>query len=186
MNKAFEIGKTTYSFASEEDVKVDFSLVEEKDGVSLYKVRFDWDSERCPKKIVLTYSLPCVDIYGFWDPLSRVRHIVPAWVGEAVADSRLANGMPLKAAFSKRSENAYMVAISDVKRPISIKFGGSHQTACINVTISFFTALTGPFSSYEAFIRIDERRMPFDLAVKSVRRWFDSLGYKSPYIPEYA
>ena len=186
MKKVFEIGKTEYSFASEEDVNIDFSLVESSDGVSLYKVRFDWEKECCPKKIVLTYSFPCVDMYGLWDPLSRVRHIVPSWVGESIAESRVASGMPLKAIFSKKGDNAYLMTVSDVKSPISIKFGGSHQTACIEAIVSFFTALTGPFSSYEALIRIDERRIPFVDAIKSARGWFDSLGYKCAYVPEYA
>ena len=183
MNKLFEIGGKAYSFTAEENVDIAFEQLSDENGISVFKVRFDWGRLCSPKKITLYYEMPCRDMYNTWDALSKTRHIA---FGGDTTESYIAFGMPLKALFSKNGDNRYLLTVSDVKSPLKLNFGSHYQNAIIKVKIDFFSALTGPFDSYETFIRVDERSIPFDIALKDAYSWFASFGYKNSAAPELA
>ena len=73
MKKIFEIDNRTFTFEHEENVDISFSLKSEKDGISLYSVAFEWEETHAPKKITLSYSIPCIDTYTMWDPIEKMR-----------------------------------------------------------------------------------------------------------------
>ena len=183
MKKELLINGTEFSFDYTDDVKIDFSLLEENDGIAFYKVSFDWGREVTPRQISLYYEIPAVDMYFMWDPINKIRDMSFPF---RATESRLPSGMPLKSIVSRDSTNSYLVALADVKTPISINMRASQYRPMAPVRIDFFTMLCGPFSTYETVIRIDKRRIPFEQAIYSARDWFDSLGYKNDYIPDAA
>ncbi len=183
MKQSFNFGGRDYTFDFDEPVKIEFEQQSAKDGISLFRVRFEWEKVCSPKKITLSYSMPCKNTYNMWDALSRNRHIA---FGGDNTDSYIAFGMPLKGLLSKDGKNTYLLTVSDVKSPLRIVFGSHYQDAIIKARIEFFCELTGPFDHYEAVIRVDERDMPFDLALADAYKWFGSLGYKNSPAPEAA
>lgn len=184
MKKIFELNNRAFTFDYEENVDIRFSVKEENDGVILYRVSFEWEELCAPKKITLSYSIPCVDTYTMWDPIEKLRFI--PFGDRQLTDSRLASGMPLKGLVSSTGKNRYLSAVSDVKSPIVQRMRASITGATVDCFIDFFTQMTGPFKSYEAEIRIDTRDIPFDCALYGARAWFDGLGYENAYVPEDA
>jgi len=183
MKKEILINGRCFTFTYEDEVSIDMSLVSSENGITYYKVSFDWGRLVTPKPIRIDYELPAVEAYYMWDPLEKLRNLS---FGYSVTESRLPWGMPLKSLISRDSKNVYQVAVSDVKTPISIRMRASHYRPVTPIGIDFFTMLTGPFSSYEALIRIDERRIPFYDAIYGAREWFNSLGYKNEHTPDLA
>ena len=183
MKKIFEIGGRTYAFESEQDLNVDFYLDKKEGDISYFKLNFDFGSSVIPKKIGLSYRMPAIDVYNMWDPMTRVHYL---GFGKLPTPSRLSSGMPIKQFISKSGKNRYLIAISDVKSPLCISAGASERNGMLNVQLDFFTDITGPFDKYEAIIRIDERDMPFDDAIKEAREWFSEIGYRASVAPEKA
>ena len=183
MENKYIIGRKEFVLKSSLDVEADFCLAEEKEGISVYRISFRWDKPCSPEVITLSYSIPAVEIYTMWDPIDKRRHIPFSY---KITESRLGCGMPLKCLVSASGENAHLLTVSDVKSPIHEKMKANIYTGMIDCEIDFFTALTGPFESYEALIRIDERRISYDIAVHGAVSWFESLGYGNSYVPKDA
>ena len=183
MKKEFIIDGTTFTFDHSEDVEIEFSLQSQDDGISFYRVAFDWGKLVSPKTISLDWEIPSVDMYYMWDPINKIRD---KSFGFRATESRLPSGMPLKSMVARDSKNAYLIAMSDVKTPLSLRMRCSQYSPVIPVGIDFFTMLCGPFQKYETVIRIDTRRISFDQAIYSAVDWFAQLGYKNDYVPDSA
>ncbi|MBO5223030.1 MAG: alpha-galactosidase [Clostridia bacterium] len=188
MEKIFEISGNIYTFKTEEDVDINFEKISNDNGLSLYKVSFGWKERVFPKRITLEYKILCTDVYTVWDSYRVFATDQTVTFRKTQTKSRLASGMPLKQLFSKRGINRHLLAVSDVRTPMTLSMGSYARPAFDSMTISvdFFTMLTGPFDSYEAIIRIDEREIPFDEAVKDARKWYNGFGYTPAFSPEYA
>ena len=183
MNKEFIFGSDTFCFTYEESVDIRFSKESEHNNVTLYRIGFEWEKGINPKQISLSYEIPDVDMYTMWDPIDPLRNI---HFGGKTTVSRLACGMPVKGFVSHQNENAYLISVSDVKTPLSLKMKSDCMRGTIHVGVDFFTMLTGPFKQYEAFIRIDRRKIQFHQAVYDTVKWFESFGYRNEYVPELA
>ena len=173
MQKNFEINGNAFVFNSEEDVDISFEQISSDGGLSLYKVAFKWNERVFPKKITLDYKILCTDVYTIWDSYRVFATDQTVTFRKTQTKSRLASGMPLKQILSKRGINRHLLAVSDVRTPMTISMGSYARPPIdsMMISIDFFTMLTGPFDSYEAIIRIDERAIKFDEAVKHARKW---------------
>lgn len=188
LNKEININEISYVFEYAEDSKIQdigMELISELDGITLYKVNLKWSEAVIPEPIQITYQIDCVDCYSLWDCINRERHINPYWVKNRT-NSRLADGMPIKQVISKQGLNRHLVSISDAKNPLSISMGGNQDLNTVETEIKFFTATVSPMTEYEAYIRIDTREIPYSDAIRDARDWYDSFGYKPPYVPDDA
>lgn len=183
MTQQFVIENKKYNFEYEEEVRIAFSKVREENGIAFYHVSFDWNELHSPKPIVLSYEIPAADFYYMWDAIHPQRNLSFSY---RPTDSRLPWGMPLKSLVSRNGNNAYLVALSDVKTPLSIRMRCNNERPIVTVAIDFFTMLCGPFSHYETELRIDCRKIAFDEAIYGARAWLDALGYQNGYVPDAA
>ena len=188
MQKNFEINGNAFVFNSEEDVDISFEQISSDGGLSLYKVAFKWNERVFPKKITLDYKILCTDVYTIWDSYRVFATDQTVTFRKTQTKSRLASGMPLKQILSKRGINRHLLAVSDVRTPMTISMCSYARPPIdsMMISIDFFTMLTGPFDSYEAIIRIDERAIKFDEAVKDARKWYNEFGYTPAFSPKYA
>ena len=184
MKKFFCVDRTDFSFTLEEDVHIEITSIDERDGISLYRIRFDWNEACSPKTIKLSYALPCVDCYACWDPIGKLRFL--PFGRKQDTESQLGDGMPLKGVLSRRGNNSHLIAIADVKSPIRQSIRATPLGGMLEVSIDFFTMLTGPMEHYETLLRVDRRSIPFYQALYDARAWFESLGYPNAYVPESA
>jgi len=183
MKKQILIDGQAFEIACDGEVRFELSSSGEADGISFYRICFDWDGLTSPKSITLSYEIPAVDLYYMWDPIHPQRNLS---FSNRTTDARLPSGMPLKALVSRDGTNAHLLALSDVKTPISIGMSCNYANTSVAVSVVFFTMLCGPFSHYEAELRIDRRRIAFDRAIYSAREWFDALGYRNGFVPDAA
>ena len=187
MQKIFNYDGFEFAFSFDEDVSVDFAPLQKKDGVAFYKVVFKWAERVFPKKVTLDYKFICSDVYSTWDSFRVYATDQTITFRKTFTKSRLASGMPLKQAISKRGKNRHLLAVSDVRTPMTLAMGSQSRPPFENImtSIEFFTLLTGPFEKYEAIIRIDEREIDFEDAVKDARNWYNEFGYAPAYSPEH-
>jgi len=185
MEKRFEINGKTFTFTHEEDVEICFEALPGKEGVSLYKIAFDWGKRVIPKKIIFEYKFTCRDVYTVWDPLLTDRNV---HFNKLTSPSRLAWGIPVKQVQSKSGNNVHTLALSDVRTPMTLGVGSYPRPNFdkIQVEIVFFTQICGPFDKYETILRIDERANHFSDVLREARAWYDGFGYGAAYSPEYS
>ena len=185
MEKTIFIDGKSFLFDFSEDTDISFSLVERREGISVYRLFFKWPEAHSPKQITLTYEIPCRNTYYVWDPIEKKRSI--PFGRSQVTDSRLGSGMPLKALVSRESKNAHTISVSDVKTPIALTMASfKFYEGIIKIGVELFTSLTDARDTYETFIRIDERQVDLDDVLYGARDWFDSLGYTNSHIPSEA
>ena len=183
MKQTIEINESIFEFEYEEEARIAFSKKSEENGIAVYHVCFDWGELTSPTPITLSYEIPATDLYYMWDAIHPQRNLSFSY---RATESRLPWGMPLKSLVSRNGNNAYLVALSDVKTPLSIRMRCNNERPTVTVSIDFFTMLCGPFSHYETELRIDCRKIAFDEAIYGARKWFDALGYQNGYVPDAA
>ena len=127
MNQRFLIEDRVFDFACEDEISIGFSLEESSEEVACYRVSFEWDHNAVPHTVTLSYEIPAIDLYYMWDPINPLRNLSFSY---RATESRLPTGMPLKSLVSRDGTNAYLLAVSDVKTPISVKM----RPTCGNVT----------------------------------------------------
>lgn len=185
IKQEIEVMDTNYVFEYSEDAKlkeVSMEFICDVHGVKTYRVWFEWTEKVIPSPIKITYQIDCIDCYSLWDCLNKSRHINAYWEKNKTS-SRLANGIPIKEVISKQGLNKHLVAVSDAKNPLSISMGGNQDLNTVETEIVFFTATVSPINSYEAYVRIDTREIAYEQAIRNARDWYDSFGYKPPYVP---
>lgn len=149
-------------------------------------IRIDMPTKTNPEKTAIRWDIPVSDIFSQWNPMLWFDNAVaPQWENTKCA-SRSALGAPVQTHISADGENRITVALADVKTPCEIYSGISEEKATISYKLVFFTEMIAPIDSYETEMIVDTRKIPFYDAVCDVSKYWDSLGYKSAYIPENA
>ena len=154
--------------------------------ISEYLVKIVFKEKCSPEKFSIMWHEPQIDIMGFWGANGIPEHnITPDW-NMRCASSRTASGMPLASLYNKANDNRVTVALSDPVNPTTISAGVVEETGSVLMKIDLFSQLCPAIEEYELIIRIDRRKIPFSQCLKDAREWWDSLGYKCAYVPEYA
>ena len=159
----------------------------EKDGIILFDVCMELESEAVPAQFSLAFDIVDVDIYSVWSPSIRYqRYMGPNW-SKRTTESRLASYMPLHSLVSMGGKNRMTVTISDAKTPISIGTGVCEEDANVKWDIKFFTVPVAPLEKYTATVRIDTRDIAYYDAIYDAVSWWEvDCGYKPTYVPEHA
>ena len=151
-----------------------------------YRVKIVFDSEESPRPYSIIWDEEQIDIYGFWSSKTATQHnITPDWYMRT-EESRTASGMPLICLYNKANINRATIALSDPSSPMALKAGVVEETGAVRVEIELFSQTCSKMKEYEVVIRIDRRPIPFYEAVKGVRAWWNTLGYKCAHTPTHA
>lgn len=184
MKSEFNIRGRRFVCSHDQSVEVDFTLAEEKDGVYVYKIKFDFGEARLPEKISLSWQREATGVYSVWDPARRDRHI--GYGGNEKFRARLASWMPLVQTVSKNGKNCALTAVMDVKTPVSIGVKMLLEQETAETELVFFDDITNPMTGYETLIREDLREIPFDEAVMQAAEWCSPSGGDISAPPEAA
>lgn len=154
--------------------------------ISEYEISIELENEMSPSEYVIEFSVPQVDILGFWSPNALLqKNITPDWWMREQS-SRTASGMPLVSLYNKQDESRFTVALSDPATPAKIQVGNIEETGHALIRISIFSALSPKMKRYTATLRLDMRQIKMVDAVREVRAWWSELGYTSAYVPREA
>ena len=151
-----------------------------------YRLRLEFSEFASPSEYTITWKADQIDTIGFWSPRHHFDSNITADWTKRESLSKMTQGAPVVALYSKSNENRLTIAVSDPKTPINILAGVVEETGEIVYEIRFFSEKASTMSEYEAIIRLDTRKLPFYKAVEAVKGWWSELGYKKAYEPEHA
>lgn len=161
--------------------------VEQRDGVFFVHISMHTADKTVPSPFTLEWLRPAVEQYTFWGPqIASVRGLAPDWKPSAT-NSSIAAGLPIHSVISSNNANSSTVAVSDPKTPISITTGIDEKKASMKYKVTFFTSPTTKIDSYEATVRIDERKINYCDAIRSASEWIEKdCNYPAAPVPEAA
>ncbi len=158
-----------------------------KDGeVKEYMISLGFSELASPSEYTIAWQMDQIDTIGFWSPRHHFNsNITPDWEKRSSV-SKLTQGAPVVALYSKSGENRLTISLSDPKTPINIMAGVVEENGKIVYEIKLFCEKVSLMKEYQVLLRLDTRKLPFYKTVKDVRNWWSELGFKKAYEPEHA
>ncbi|MCC7145116.1 MAG: alpha-galactosidase [Phycisphaeraceae bacterium] len=139
-----------------------------------------------PPKLLVRWDRPLMDIIGFWHPLAGSERGVSHRWGPGLR-SRNTQGAPVICNYSQHGVNSLTFACSDALNPLQLKASINERTAYYNCRVDLFPEPHAPIRSYELFIRIDLREIPYYQALEDVQKWWAGQpGYAPSPVPDVA
>ncbi len=185
MEQIIHLNGQAFTFQSEAEVETAISLLEESNGIALYKISFRWSEPQTPQKVKFSYTISAKDIHNVWNCERTLPNL--KWSPRSAPfPSRLASWMPMQSLYAKDGTNRYAIALSDVKTPVATEARVLYKTAELYIGVTFFDDIVSPIDRYEAVLRIDTRQLPFEQTITETRDWYTSLGYRPSVSPELA
>ena len=103
----------------------------------LIRLRLESASPAVPPHLVLTWSIPKVDMQISWSEGKWFSHnIPPNW--SAYNQSSLASSLPLLFLADQQGENRLLFAVSDALRPVGVKAGVREEDCQIECAVELF------------------------------------------------
>jgi len=158
-----------------------------KDGVIFVDFHMHYNEPTVPEQVSVIFEIPIIDIWSIFSAENMYnRNFSPSW-RKRTNNSRLASGAPLFQMISPKNQNRLTIALSDAANPTRISSGVIERTAYVQCVVSFFTQPVNKLTDYNAVIRIDQRDIRYEEALKASERWWaEECGYPSSYIPDIA
>lgn len=172
-------------FKSDDKYNAGISLAEKSDGFLKLSINISFGAKLAPETFVIRWTLPCKNVFSQWNAaLWSQRVLNPNWM-PIKNESRSAEGLPLQSHLSLDGLNAATVSVSDCLTPMEIATGIIEETAEISYKLSLFTKRINAIDTYEAFLTIDTRKIPFAEAACAAQAQWNGYG-RNKYVPEAA
>lgn len=137
----------------------------------LIRLRLESASPAVPPHLVLTWSIPKVDMQISWSEGKWFSHnIPPNW--SAYNQSSLASSLPLLFLADQQGENRLLFAVSDALRPVGVKAGVREEDCQIECAVELFREPEAPCSFCEVELRLDFRKIFYADAIRDTMEWF--------------
>ena len=144
------------------------------------------DTINAPQKlnIVLSWQTPVVGIHATWSPGNyKNKEVGPVWV--PFERSCAMSLSPVYVDLSYDDMNRQTIACADCKNTVEMHTGVIEENGCLDCVVKI--SVDYAVSHYETIIRIDQRNVPFDIAIDDVRKWWETFeGYTPAVVPEAA
>lgn len=186
--------KTTHTFqdvivTSNIDLTVELNKRELEKDLYEYEFLLNWDEEQAKaddSKVIMVWSLPCVDVQYMWHPRCRPRRVLDAdW--RLQIESMLTGSAPLALLFNSEDLNTYTFATDEVKKVTSVRFGVDDDKNAIAGDIEMGLKQFVGRNSDRLLVRADFRRIPYYEAIDGVRAWWEKvLDIKPMAVPDIA
>lgn len=143
--------------------KCDVTFLDDKDGISTYEFKCDFEEAILPKEISLCFDIPFGGAFSTWNySCIQDRRLIGHWRGNVQkVNSRLSLGLPVLSIISQDENNVFTVSVNDIKTPLQLKAGVNDSRLCHYCVITFFTNMSGSIKNYKTVIRIDKRQLNF-------------------------
>lgn len=161
---------------SNEDLSL--SVQQVGDGITEIRIELNFKIETVPQMTKIKWNTKSSGSCMVWSPTEvYVHELKPNW-NKSEAESRSAKGMPMQCYISAGGENVVMVSVMDVQTPMKIRSGIVEETGELEWELQLFSERTEALKRYNTVLRIDERRLPYELMIReTVLRW--QMGYPS-------
>ena len=146
-------------------------------GIVDVRVRLASGEPAPPPQFSLVWSVPSVDVAGFWntnislDKISYYRQNV---------SSRATSGAPALALYNGSDVNRFTFAVMDALNRIDIGSYLREEDGRFHQRITFFVERHPAITEYETTIRFDTRPVPFHTALGAVSAWWAGIDTHRP------
>ena len=164
-------------------------VVQLEPGVHIAHFALRFDESTVPEPVTLSVRHPLGDIYAHWTadfdaPRFFDRSVQPPWESFRTSATR---GAPVSCSYSQAGVNRITYAWSDARNPLTIAVVPDETRGELVYKLTLFDLPTPPFSSYDAWLRIDTRGVPYHDALDAVRAWWAAMPeYEPAPIPNLA
>jgi len=157
-----------------------------EEGLELVALDLTAPSPAIPNKLSLLFSIPCVDVQGYWSPSTvRDRRLRSDWMSGS--HSHATSSAPVVSLYSGGGENRLTLALSDALNPAQVRAQIVEETGCFQCGAVLFEKVAAPICRYSVTLRIDRRAKPFYKVLDDVRAWWEeSAKYAPAPVPEIA
>nr|WP_300840568.1 glycoside hydrolase family 36 protein [uncultured Acetatifactor sp.] len=171
------------------DLTAEVSKYEVEKDVFEYEFLLSWDEEQAKapdSKVVLVWSIPCVDVQYMWHPGCRARRVLDAdW--RLQIESMLTNSAPMALLFNADDRNISTFATDEVKKVSSVRFGVDDDSNTIAGDIEMGLRQFVGKNSHRLRVRADFQKIPYYEALDGVRRWWEKVLDLDPMaVPDVA
>jgi alpha-galactosidase len=90
--------------------------------------------------------------------------------------------MPVSCLYNLKGENRLTVAFSDALNALGIDMGVHEETATIYCSLTLFSELSSPTSSYQAELLFDTRHLPYYKCLANIQQWWKERYPPAPLI----
>lgn len=186
--------KTVHTFpdvtvTSNIDLTAEVNKRELEKDVYEYEFLLNWDEEQAKEldsKVVMVWSIPCVDVQYMWHPRCRPKRVLDAdW--RLQIESMLTGSAPLALLFNSEDLNTFTFATDEVKKVTSVRFGVDDDRNTIAGDIEMGLRQFVGRSSDRLLVRADFRKIPYYKVLDGVRAWWEKVLDLEPMkVPEIA
>ena len=168
------------------ETRASIGLLSEAGGVSEYRIRVTLPGKSKPEPVRFVWHEKMKDVVAVWHPSCGRDHAVRQWFNKTVNRSCFQSGAPVLEAVGDRGRNAFLAALSDPVTPVELAFWVEdlEQKYEVGFSVTLFAGDTDALSSYEAILRIDERKIPYYQAIRETVPFWAEAGYAVPLPPE--
>jgi len=154
------------------------------EGLQIITLTLKSEKEATPPRFFLRWSLPSVDIYGFWNTDIDVNKV--NYYRNRIT-SRASSQAPVFTFINNRDKNRLTVACSDALNKVDLRSYVREEDSRFYCSLGFFDEMMPAITDYKVQIRIDSRDVPFYEAINDVSDWWAMQENYSPApVPEYA
>lgn len=151
-------------------------------GVSVYKLDFEFENEFVASEINVGLAFAMKNILQLYSPVSYFKRnrMIVQWFNPSAVKSNFYDGLPSLSAVKDGETNYVTVAVSDAENDSRISFCVSDFDEKEEVTFKV-SLLCGKEKKkiYSTYLRIDEREIPLTETLKDQTAWFSEF-YPSP------
>lgn len=137
----------------------------------LIRLRLESPEPASPPHLVLSWSIPKIDMQISWCESKGFSHnIPPNWCG--YNHSTLVSSLPLQLLAAQQGENRFLFAVSETLRPVGFKAGVREEDNRIECSVELFREPEAPIRSCQAELRFDFRKIFYADAIRDAMEWF--------------
>lgn len=165
--------------------KCSFELLEAHNGVEIYRFYYAPEVPKESEMVLVQWRISSADVFCTWNPMSHFeRGLRTVYTAGIKNESCINSSAPVQSLIAQDGRNVFTMAISDAVTTICINTQVDEETMEILCQLQFFVKPFEKMTSYEAFVRIDWRKLQFYEILADVEKWWSfEIGMYPAVVP---
>ncbi len=161
--------------------------VQDEEGVLIYDLEVNCDTEVFPKPISVEWKIPGVNVKGVWKPTTDFNKRIQAdWELDHM-ESRISIDAPIINLFGNDDSNVLTFACSNAINKLEMNARLREEDNCFYCHITFFMEQHYALKNFKTQIRLDSRAIHFSETIRDVSKWWETFeNLKPTHVPAIA
>lgn len=167
-------------FDCNEHFNTSLECIKSENGVYIYKLTVESESEYAPKSIALRWKIPFLGIQGVWKPgADHDKRQQYDWELDHL-ESRISVDSPVISVFDYNDNSKITFASSDVVNLVSMNALLREEDNNLYCHMTFFSERHPKIKKYESELYINTNSDQISSVLKDVSEWWESKDYLKP------